>query len=58
VRSARWFAARAGAQRAQMARLRRGLRGVPGMTLPFCFSADLGRAQVEALADRLERWQA
>jgi anion-transporting ArsA/GET3 family ATPase len=58
VRSARWFAARARAQRAQMARLRRGLRGVPGVTLRFFFGADLGRAQVEALADRLERWQA
>jgi anion-transporting ArsA/GET3 family ATPase len=58
VRSARWFAARARAQRAQMARLRRGLRGVPGITLPFLFGADLGRAEVEALADRLERWQA
>ena len=58
VRSARWFAARARAQRAQIERLRRGLRGLPGLTLPFCFSADLGRAEVEALADRLERWQA
>jgi anion-transporting ArsA/GET3 family ATPase len=57
LRSARWFAARAGAQRAQMARLRRGLHGVPSMTLPFSFGAEIGRAQLEALADRLERWQ-
>jgi len=58
VRSARWFAARARAQRAQLARLRRGLRGVPSTTLPFFFSDDLGAAQLEALARRLARWQA
>jgi anion-transporting ArsA/GET3 family ATPase len=58
VRSARWFAARARAQRGQIARLRRGLRGVPGMTLPFLFGDDFGRAQVEALALKLERWRA
>jgi anion-transporting ArsA/GET3 family ATPase len=58
VRSARWFAARARAQRAQTARLRRGLGGVPAMTLPFLFGDDLGPAQVEALAGKFERWQA
>jgi len=58
VRSARWFAARARAQRAQLARLRRGLRGVPSTTLPFFFSDELGAAQLEALARRLARWQA
>jgi anion-transporting ArsA/GET3 family ATPase len=58
VRSARWFAARARAQRAQMARLRRGVRGVPSMTLPFLFGDDLGQTEVEALARKLQRWQA
>jgi anion-transporting ArsA/GET3 family ATPase len=58
VRSARWFAARAQAQRAQLARLRRGLRGAPSTTLPFFFSDELGAAQLEALARRLARWQA
>src|SRR6516225_9818860 len=58
VRSARWFAARARAQRAQLARLRRGLRGVPSTTLPFFFSDELGAEQLEALARRLARWQA
>jgi anion-transporting ArsA/GET3 family ATPase len=58
VRSARWFAARARAQRAQLARLRRGLRGVPSTTLPFFFSDDLGAEQLQALARRLARWQA
>jgi anion-transporting ArsA/GET3 family ATPase len=58
VRSARWFATRARAQRAQQARLRRGLAGVPRITLPFSFTADLGAAEAQALANRLERWQA
>src|SRR5262249_12877904 len=57
LRSARWFAARARAQRAPLARLRRGLPGVPGMTLPFSFSPDLGQTEVEVLARKLERWQ-
>jgi anion-transporting ArsA/GET3 family ATPase len=56
VRSARWFAARTRAQRAQLARLRRGLRSVPSMTLPFSFSPDLGQTEVEGLARKLERW--
>src|SRR5262249_1690600 len=55
VRSARWFAARARAQRAQIERLRRGLRGPPGMTPPFCFRADPRRAGVGAPGGRAER---
>jgi anion-transporting ArsA/GET3 family ATPase len=58
VRSARWFAASARAQRAQLARLRRGLGGVPGKTLPFLFGDILDRPDVETLARKLERWQA
>ena len=55
VCSARWFYGRARAQRAQLARLRRGLVGVRCTTLPFLFSDELGRADVEHLAGLLER---
>jgi anion-transporting ArsA/GET3 family ATPase len=41
-------------QRAQLRRLRRGL-DAPVATLPFCFEPELGLAQLEELARRLER---
>ena len=53
VRSARWFAARAKAQRAQLARLRRGVAPARVRTLPFRFEAELERADVERFADLL-----
>ena len=53
VRSARWFAARARAQRAQLARLRRGATPARCTTLPFRFEAELERADVERFADLL-----
>jgi len=53
VRDARWFDGRARAQRSSLARLRRGVRGVPITTLPFVFSAELGRSDMEHLAGRL-----
>jgi anion-transporting ArsA/GET3 family ATPase len=56
VRSARWFAGRARAQRAHRARLRRGLTGVPQSTLPYLFSADVGLGELQRLAERLGRW--
>ena len=45
---------RARAQRAQLARLRRGLRA-PASTLPFLLAPDLGRDEVEQLSLELER---
>ncbi len=51
VRSARWFAARAKAQRAQLARLRRGVAPVRLTTLPFRFEPELERADVKRFAD-------
>jgi len=58
VRSARWFAARGKAQRAQLARLRRGVTPARVTTLPFRFEAGLERADVERFADLLGagRW--
>jgi len=53
VRSARWFAARAKAQRAQLSRLRRGIAPGRLTMLPFRFEAELGRADVERFADLL-----
>jgi anion-transporting ArsA/GET3 family ATPase len=53
VRSACWFAARTKAQRAQLARLRRGVAPARLMTLPFRFEAELARADVDRFADRL-----
>jgi anion-transporting ArsA/GET3 family ATPase len=48
--------ARARGQRAQLARLRRGLGGeVPVLTLPFVFAADLGADDLAGLAARLGR---
>jgi anion-transporting ArsA/GET3 family ATPase len=53
VQSARWLAARAKAQRAQLARLRRGVAPARCTTLPFRFEAELERVDVERFADRL-----
>ena len=53
VRSARWFAARASAQRGQLARLRRGVAPVHCTTLEFRFKAELTRGDVERFADLL-----
>lgn len=53
IRSARWYDGRAQAQRAHLARLRRGLLGVPHTTLPFLFTPRLGLVDIEHLADRL-----
>ena len=55
VRSARWFHARARAQRAQLGRLRRGLAGVRRTTLPFLFAGEPDRAAIEHLARPLDR---
>jgi anion-transporting ArsA/GET3 family ATPase len=55
VRAARWSHARAGAHASQLARLRRGLGGVPCATLPFLHLAELDGAAIASLADRLER---
>jgi len=54
VRSARWLDARARTQRAHLARLRRGLDGVPTTTLPFVFKGELDRGDIEHLARLLE----
>jgi anion-transporting ArsA/GET3 family ATPase len=55
VCSARWLDTRARSQRAQIDRLRRGLAGVRRIGLPLLFTADLGRGEIERLADRLQR---
>ncbi len=53
IRSARWFHGRARAQHAQLQRLRNELPGLSCRTLPFVFEAELGRADIERLADLL-----
>ena len=53
VRSARWFAARAKAHRAQLARLRRGVAPARCTTVPFQFVAALGRDDIQRFADLL-----
>lgn len=55
VCSARWLDTRARSQRAQIDRLRRRLAGVRRIGLPLLFTADLGRGEIERLADRLQR---
>ncbi|MDX6641973.1 MAG: hypothetical protein QOF12_2984 [Solirubrobacteraceae bacterium] len=55
VRAARWNHGRARAHRAQLARLRRGLQGVPCSTLPLLHVAELDSDAIAGLADRLER---
>ena len=54
IRSARWFHARAQAQKGELERLVGQLPAVPCITLPFLFEADLGRAHIEHLADLLD----
>lgn len=53
VRDALWYDGRVRVQRSNLARLRRGLPGVPLTTLPFMFAGELGRAEMEHLARRL-----
>lgn len=53
IRDARWFDERAQAQRAHLARLRRGLTGVPHRTLPYRFTSELTRQDIEHLSARL-----
>ncbi|WP_205699243.1 ArsA-related P-loop ATPase [Conexibacter sp. SYSU D00693] len=48
-------AARSRAQRAQVARLRRGLGAVPVQTLPHLFVPEVGAAELERLSKELER---
>ena len=55
VRAARAEAGRARAHRSQIARLRRGLRGVPVRTLPHVYSTWLGPAELEQLGRELFR---
>jgi anion-transporting ArsA/GET3 family ATPase len=53
VRSARWFDARARAQRVELERLVGQLEAVPCITLPLLFEAELGPRQIAHLADLL-----
>jgi anion-transporting ArsA/GET3 family ATPase len=55
VRAARWLDARARAQQTQLARLQEGLDAVSSTTLPFLFSGELERSDIEQLSCRLER---
>ena len=55
IRSARWFHARAQAQRGELERLDGRLQAVPCITLPFLFEAELGPRHIEQLADLLAR---
>ncbi len=55
LRSARWFDARARAQRSQLSRLATQLVEVSVLaSLPFVFTEHFGRSEVEALANHLE----
>ena len=54
VRSARWLHGRAQAHQTQLSRLRKGLSGTLVLTLPFLFGGQIGRRQIEHLADLLE----
>ncbi len=53
ARAAEWHHRHAGAQRAQIARLRRGVGDVAVQTLPFCAVARMAMADIEQLAARL-----
>ena len=55
VRAARWQHARARAHDNQLARLRRGLDGVPCTTLPLLHVAEIDATALDVLAGRLER---
>jgi len=54
VASARWLHGRAQAHREQIARLRRGMPDADVVTLPFLFTRELRRQQIEQLAARLD----
>ena len=54
VRTARWFDARARAQRVQLARLSKGLPGVPSITLPFLCVDESDRVALDRLADAVD----
>lgn len=54
VRSARWLHGRAQTHAEQIARLRRQLTRTPSLTLPFLFTDELRRAEVERIAKLLE----
>jgi len=56
VRTALWYCARARAQAAQLRRLRKGLGGVPSLTLPFMFAEAVDRDAIDKLAGALDRW--
>jgi anion-transporting ArsA/GET3 family ATPase len=53
IRSARWFHARAQAQRIELERLIGQLEAVACVTLPLLFEAELGLGHIEHLADLL-----
>ena len=53
IRSARWFHARAQAQRVELERLVGRLQAAPCITLPFLFEAELGKRHINQLADLL-----
>jgi anion-transporting ArsA/GET3 family ATPase len=53
IRSARWFHARAQAQRRELERLVGQLQAAPCITLPLVFEAELGSRHIEQLADLL-----
>jgi len=53
IRSARWFQARAQAQRGELERLVGQLEAVPCITLPLLFEAELGPVHIAHLADLL-----
>ena len=53
VRSARWFHARAQAQREELKRLVGRLHAAPCITLPLLFDAELGLGHIDQLADLL-----
>jgi anion-transporting ArsA/GET3 family ATPase len=53
IHSARWFHARAQAQRVELERLVGQLQAVPCITLPLLFQAELGPRHLEYLADEL-----
>jgi anion-transporting ArsA/GET3 family ATPase len=55
IRSARWFHARAQAQRGELERLVGRLQAVPCITLPLLFEAELGLGHLELLAGLLAR---
>jgi anion-transporting ArsA/GET3 family ATPase len=53
ARAARFLTSRRRLQEEQLARLAERLPGLPQVVLPFVFSSDIGRAELEVLADAL-----